>query len=618
MIDIRIEGKSLELGPDFSIQIELASPLFTDVIGYSSHSLKFRIPLTPRNRAIFDHADCVLSYSGIETYNVDTYLAGQRWREGFLNLESFAMDSISVSLDLSEAKFSRLLREKRVQDYELGGARVITAPGGNKLVTPVVAIPTDSPMIIHATDTVTGSIDTHDYVFYPVRNETMYAGNYRYLADNVVPYDPWNYINWWRVGGGFWDELRQAFSFIFSGGAPEYYAYGRHPLVPFPYLVYVMRKLAEENGFQLDESSLFISDPEIQTLTILNPATIDKLGEIEFSAFSSSAWYSSNSNSETIDLSRHVPTDNSRDFWGAVQRQFGLATIVKDSRVEIIRKKDHANAKNQIDWRKKLQNYSHFYAAINRTYGTDADSGDRLDSETVSSTDVEVTAEVLTQADLPLTGVDIETVYYVIEENAFYKYELIQASQPASFLWNFLGYRSEKVVIGSGEDSYVSAIGITQKYSGLWTELSPVHGEKPWVVPQVDMPLISVPYNQPPYDFGAKLCFYRGLRENVDGDEYPYGSSDCDLAQGDQYSLQWHGDGNLYDVWHRDWVEMLQAGRDMTLYLNLSFDDVLEFDWTKKPRIRVADGEVVTLIKSMRLKITNQGLQTVEAEAIRI
>ena len=620
MIELRINGEALDLGPDFSIQIEMASPLFSDVIGYSSHSLKFRLPLTPRNQRILEHADSVLQYGTVEAYDVDTYLFGQRWRSGLLNLESFAMDSISAALDLSEARFSRLLRDKSLQDYSYGGTRVITAPGGNDLVPPVTTVPGNSPIIDHANATTAGSIDTHDYVFFPVYNETMYAGNYRRLSGALPEeYEPWTYLNWWRIDqDGFWDEMRQAISVIFGPVPSKYEPWGRHPLVPFPYLVYVLRQLALENGYSLDDSSGFLSDDEIRTLTMVNPVTLDRLYDFEFNAFSSAAWYSTSSHAETIELGQHMSTDNSRDFWIQISRLFGLATIVDDAGVRLVLKKDHANALNQIDWRKKVLSYSHHYSGINRTYGTNARTGDSLESATITNDEAGAVAEVDTVTSLPVSGVEIETVYFVQDENAYYKYELIQGSQPAVYVWNFLGYRTEKVVVGTGSENYQNEIGSTQPHRGDWLADSDVYGNQLWDVPKIDMPLISVPYNQPPYDFGAKLCFYRGMKENQGGYEYPYGSSDADIAAGHNYSLRWHGAGNLYDTWHKPWVEMLEKSRQMKLYLNLNLADILELDWLKKPRIRVADGEAVCLLKTLTIKITSQGLEMVEADAIRI
>ena len=616
MIELRVTDEALDLGPRFSIQIEMASPLFADVIGYSSHSLKFRLPMTERNRRIFDHADSVLIYQGIEAYDVTVYLFGERWRPGLLNLEEFGLESISVSLDLGEARFSRLLREKSLRDYTLGGVRTITTAGGNAwdLNNPTV----NSPLIDHATATVTGNVDSHDYVFFPVRNETMYDGFYLYLAA-VDDYDPQNYVNWWRPDqNGFWDELRQwAYNATVSGGLNQgpYPLTGIHPLIPFPYVLYLLRQLCAENGYQLNESDAFLSDAEIRSLALLNPVTLDKLAETYFT-FTTPGYVGMNFHAEEIDLRKHVPTTNSRDFWVQLQRMFGQATLVDNTEVRLINKQDHTNANNQIDWRSKTVDYGHTYRAPSAKLGTEASTGDALDSQVNSFDELEVAGTVASVSALPVSGIDIETIYYVEDENAFYRYELEQGSDPQVYVWQFLAYRSDKVEIGDGREDRQSTIGITQMKRGKWLTDSIGFGSLDWDTPVVDMKLISPPYQCTPYEFGPKLAFYRGLKTSPQSYQYPYGSSVKGPA--DNYSLHWHGPGNLYDSWHKPWYDFLAQGREMNLVLDLSLHDVLELDWTAKPRIRVADGEAVVLLKTLTIKISEQGLDLVEAEAIRI
>ena len=164
MIEIRIAGQAIELPPDFKISFELVNPLFSDVIGYNSHSFSFRVEDTPRNRITLSYADAVLTAQNTYSFDADVYLFGNRWQRARLNV-SLSGNGYSMSLDIASSQLALALSEQSLRDLTLGGVRDISS---NTLLQGT------QDMVAHADTVADGNIDTYDYTFFPVRNTRFY------------------------------------------------------------------------------------------------------------------------------------------------------------------------------------------------------------------------------------------------------------------------------------------------------------------------------------------------------------------------------------------------------------------------------------------------------------
>ncbi|MEM9930702.1 MAG: hypothetical protein AAF840_12830 [Bacteroidota bacterium] len=125
------------------------------------------------------------------------------------------------------------------------------------------------------------------------------------------------------------------------------------------------------------------------------------------------------------------------------------------------------------------------------------------------------------------------------------------------------------------------------------------------------------------YDLGneprLRFFFHRGLQPAAAaGRVYPQAGHSLigysDLLIG-KYSMNWLGEGGLYETWWRELVELNQYNRSYQVACRLTVSDLLDIRRWRNVRkyFRTADGTMVGVIRSVRVKITDReiGLATV-------
>lgn len=561
MIGLKVSDGFLDLGDNFSIQIDLVSPLFSFEVGYGSASLKFSIPNSPGNQKKLSQADMVLSTGEVSTIETDIWLGGIPWRSALLNVvESGA--AFQISLDISESKLAALLDAKSLQDFNYDGVRNITGTGSlNDL---------SEAMILHASLVAQGAIGA-DYYFFPIRDDNMHE-------NSVSVTGPDSYINFYR-DNTFYDRITYQSDFGVAS---------IQNLIPFPRLQSVIEFNFNEIGYEL-EDSLFTTDSELDTLCIYNNRTLNRSKEI-FRNF--------------INLSHHVPDVSGRAFYQGLNRLFNLALIINEEnqKIKIVDKAGLVNDKSQVDWTDKGLRYSKSHDhSLNLSLFSDQDPADRLLSNLQNPEPEEtISGSVFLYDDLPAGAGDGE-IYYVGERNSFYRYDISATS------WEFFSWRAFPELIGNGETQRWSNISTTMMTRDSW------YSSEIWRVPYVDQYLTGINPNNKleKWGFTPRLLFYRGMSSG--SPSYPVGSAD-DIDGAHDYSLYWHGDNGIYEKFHKPWLDLMAGAIPLTYYLLLNENDISNIDWTKKVRVRVKEGTAWGYVKKLSLTFTRQGLSPVKSE----
>jgi hypothetical protein len=113
------------------------------------------------------------------------------------------------------------------------------------------------------------------------------------------------------------------------------------------------------------------------------------------------------------------------------------------------------------------------------------------------------------------------------------------------------------------------------------------------------------------------FLFYRGEQESSDpGNTFPFASYD-NILNGSvlgNYSLAWDGEYGLYEKFHRSHFEMLKNSIPFKMSLNLSEQQLLRLDITKK---YLADN-MVLFFKKINFTLSGSSIKNINAEAYRI
>ena len=236
MLSILIADQPLELSDDFSVSLNLKSPLFNDVGDYS---FPFKVPATVRNMAILGWKNRIAASRSI----YETYDGNIRWNGivlycGQIRIKTASDKTFEGTLYIDKGNFNYEVKDLLLNRIDLG----------------LKEFATDNEAI----DYFNWSL-TH---FYPEVDFSMPQ------ITNLDYYDP-QATN---------PEL-QAYNLIFPDGKLHKTTSDgtqRTILIPFLYLKYVLNKLAESFGYRL-EDEFFTSSTELSRLVIYHSVNLSEV-----------------------------------------------------------------------------------------------------------------------------------------------------------------------------------------------------------------------------------------------------------------------------------------------------------------------------------------------------
>ncbi len=576
---IQIGTEYLDLPPDTSLELESDNPFlqFADgVVG--KFSLPIEVRATPKNVRLLGYASVLqqkVNNTGIDAIviNKSQQTRGKiKIERANINLNRPGAGSISIFFLTDASYFASEANNIRLRDINVGGDRTFAGGPPDGLL--------NSEFGEHVNAVLNAAPGSYDYAFYPVFNSLWGEDGL-----NGIPRDTMN----------------QIFANISTGIAEIV----QGPIVPFPYLKYVLLKAVEHVGWRIQGDIL--DDPDFEKITMINFRSID-WGYVISISFGKIFQIH---DTVTFNLQDHLPDLSVSEFLLELQNRFAWwydfdsvsKTIYIKKRKDLVTltQRDMTRYASPLIPKKVLQD-SRVYALKN-SFVTGGGEG-------IDLTKVDYQGEVDKVSDLPTAAeAMVNHVYLVIEENNFYI--CIQNYDDESWSWEIhsaniydylpAGYNEEITTKATTvemvrKDDYMDLIPRVDS-PGIWTG---VDGETPW---------------------GIHLCFFFGLRENKEGDEVPfashhiYDSTGVKLAD---WSLAFKAkkiDGSevgLYDLEWKPFIDLFENAEEFEATLFLPYHEYLKIHFSDT----IVISNTKMFISKLNSAIPYQG--QVKVEAIRI
>jgi hypothetical protein len=372
----------------------------------------------------------------------------------------------------------------------------------------------------------------------------------------------------------------------------------------FPYVAHVL-----EGVFNLSSLSIFgdfLQDSELKQLVLWNnfqndTVLVDALNPANQLRIPN----------PSINLNHNLKGISITNFLYALRKQFGLDFIYKgNGSVQLVFKKDVAVSSDPLDfddWSEKevqeteIELEDDVNGFLFKTKG-----GDSYYSSKIKSTKNFVVKEDVDEfADLPLSD-EVDTVRGVLATFKQTYTLLYRCAYNEEFkkTWVFFGARMEEITVGDGSTTIESEIGVPLMF--LINE--DIEGRPHWYIPRIDangrslFSLDQESTNPEP----LKFMFYRGrtdvlfkegagfvetdipwvntLSQNHNDFEPPFNYSLTIAGEKYQYFSVPFDDRakGIYNVFWKDWSEMMLRARRVRKKFNLDLLDILSLNTTRK------------------------------------
>lgn len=564
MLEIKKDGYTFDLFPGTTINMEISNPIFDDDIIKGNYSFPFKLPLSDRNKFLLNYPDNIASPVSLQdSYTVDIYLDGWvLFPSAILKIKNCSNGICNVYILVGISTFAEYaantkLAQKMAYTHEFGGFDAAS------IIADVQA---------HAVSTLSGTVDTIPYIFYPVGNPGHYQGGEVQAFSGTPFFADDKYVYNYYTGGNFETGV------VLTDPASS----DKHPpvtMVPFVYATYVIRQIIAGQNFL---SNIFDSDTELKKLTILNQFCLDNYLQLTLGGTNYQ-----NLTNRPIDLKNHVPDITVGEFLVGLKKTFCLYLYKNpfSDGIYFDAFKNLTAAAPQYDW----TNLTTPDFDIEESLGKGIKylppiKGDKFLEANFSMINLVRKPSVATVADLPATGNTVGDLRMV----EYY---------PAVWIWTVTGSIGVWVYWTWAFGDYYKAPGgfeLKPLYAGclpLNLTFYPSSGTDVMIVP-----FINAPGSYRTWDSKEvgntllnKLVFYRGMQPTANfATPYPMGSSHNLNYAGTvigNYSLDWDGQYGLYNVWWKDYLQLRDASKEVTKQVNLNLSTLLNLDLRKKVRI---------------------------------
>jgi hypothetical protein len=554
MIELKIEGGTLDLLPDTVITIEEHSPAYLGEnvqVLEGEYSYPFTLPLTMHNRQLLGYPDRLDNGQVIASkIPAQLYLGGNLHIDGLLYLEEPSRSRVKVYIaanSLLNIKDTPL-PETTEKLYDLGA---------------------DNAEILDHMLTVSQDPLSYDYTFFPVYNKTI-------TDDDTAgeEYDETRYHNCW---------LPNSTAFTADG-----------PVAPFPRLEVVLDEVMANTGYAFQNN--WQTDEQLRRLVLINNRDLrdEDTGDI----------------APEILLASLLEDKKAGEFIRDISRLFCLAPFL-DRRRRTIRLEpliDLLNSDTRLDWTaytSREYSYTQGQAALNRlAYPAEAYEESPGDFWKADQDQSEYTIEGLPEISDPYG------LYYDYAAGDIRKYGEARIASGTRPYFLFKARHFGAIDNEAGTEQNLP--GLYPIFSG-WAN-PPAGSSERWMVPKwytstaaegddVKMRL-AFHWGNGTGNSGSVFPFGSWNDYEFPREVYP----------GSQYSLAWEGPYGLYEKWWREWDLMLRSGKLVTRNFLLPPQEINRFTFDQKVRVENKD----YFVRSLRYQVSLRGISEVQIKLISI
>jgi hypothetical protein len=590
-LEIKIANESLELRPGTMLEIERNNPFlqFSDEVT-GDYSVPFDVDLTPKNNRILAYAGLI--QNRIDSRGLETRIHGNGTQHSLgktkiekpsHNLNRSSDGSISLYYLSGIASFYQDVKDRKLQEVDLGGDRTFAWDSANHLDFLV----NGNGFWGHLHKVIDAPVNGYDYAFYPLVNKGFL--NINGSSDLIN--------NMGFVGGrAVFNELTTGFQDI-------------NPIVPFPYLHYVLKKAMDHVGWKIEGA--FLEDPDFKKITLVNFVAIN------WGGYSPALVRAFGFGSVKFNLQNHVPTMTIPEFLLALKNRFGwwldFDRVSKTIRIKTLQDAALGQRKNLTPYASPLVIKT--VAAEKKIYALKNNFFIEYKNGQPDFTKVSLQGYVVHQADLPAAAEDkYGQVYLVTSENNYYICRLDETD--GTIKWKFFSYNVYDVIpIQGGKDVHNEEIVTACVTLGMES-----YNVANFFVPRIDAEGGFEGRGDEPDLPNAIVLFYHGKRPDLGGTLYPYASSHIYDNAGNQvatWSLAFQckkNDGTevgLYDLYWKKLTQTIAANETFQVVLHLPLIEYLKLQFSDIINIANVD----MYLTKIRERVPYDG--SVEIEAVR-
>ena len=539
MLEIILEGVTLDLPPDIQINLTIENPFMSKDRIPVPFSLAFDLPPTPRNLKAFNYPNRINVELSRPNYSATIRFQGLNIGHGVITLDNFDK-TIKVNFRGAEItdNLTNKLYELQLQSYSLGPREpgdidFDTGAGWQYRSLMLSAVTANNGKFALAPVRVAGE----DWQEGVLRRKNI--GFPDSSADTM-------YIN-------FYNAVAKSWMFSDVDGSVHSSNY------PFPFVHYLVDFIF---GSSLDDNPFTEGDfAKLVLLTMYHPAWRSK-GKFPIG----SPYYGFQPDTRTTDgpfapyhtyLETRLPDMTAKDFVKELAKMFGFTLVTVKGRFEFRKNADILAQPVKDDWSAKL---------IDRP-GINTDKAKTLnygyENDTIEELSLPNYAKVANYQSL---------IDYFIrpeeEDGYFVTLQVTQTGEVFDKIKEGDGFYYEKRTSGfgelkEGENTFDLTVAIKPLEMSLekywWVRVLELGQSKPpmrdWLVPVADQDRFERQKN-------ANIMFYHGVKDTyTDGDTYPYLSPHQIDPFGNELgdlSLYWEGERGLISNFHeeyRSWIE---------------------------------------------------------------
>ncbi|MEI6898395.1 MAG: hypothetical protein WCL00_00840 [Bacteroidota bacterium] len=236
MLSILVDNQSLDLSADFSVSLNLKSPIFNDVGDYS---FPFKVPATSKNKVILGWKNRIASSNSIyQTYDGRIQWNGMELYAGQIKIKVAGDKTFEGTLYIDKGNFNYEIKDLLLHRIDFGSK----------------TFDTDQEAINYFNYSLTHFYPEMDFAMPEINNVDYYdpqTTNVDLMSYNHIFTDGW---------------LRK----MSTDGT------SKNILTPFLYLRFVLNKLAETFGYRL-EDNFFSSSFELSRLVIYHSVNLNDI-----------------------------------------------------------------------------------------------------------------------------------------------------------------------------------------------------------------------------------------------------------------------------------------------------------------------------------------------------